>query len=33
MSRVFFTTAHTALHFGRIQLLLAMMEGREDSPC
>jgi len=30
---IFITSAHTALHIGRIQLLRALIEGRHEEPC
>lgn len=30
---LFITTSHTALHFGKIQLLRALLEDKLDSPC
>ena len=30
---LFITTAHTALHLGRIQMLRALLEGKHDRPC
>jgi len=30
---LFITTAHTALHIGRIQLLRALIEGKHERPC
>lgn len=30
---LFITTAHTALHLGRIQLLRALVEGKHDRAC
>jgi hypothetical protein len=30
---LFITTAHTALHIGRIQLLRALVEGKRERAC